>query len=141
LEPKKQYQKLDKLALSLEKLLMVSSTMPLTTDPPALPTLADIKEVNECPPTVRVQHHEVTGVAVGNGDMGSAPKRQVNTENELGLATAALHAAETTPVEVVTVPSPDPPSAPAHDVQPMETDSGSRATGGAAGKDVPMKDA
>eukprot|EP00873_Tetraselmis_striata_P035061 jgi/Tetstr1/455325/TSEL_042160.t1 len=68
LEPRKQYQKLDKLALALEKLLLVTSTMP-----------------------------------------------RINSENEMGLATAALHSGGiVTPIEVV--PAPEPTQA-----APMET--------------------
>jgi len=113
LEPRKQYQKLDKLALALEKLLLVTSTMPVATHPPPPPTLADLRPVNECPPAVRGPSSGIEGTSA-NGDVGPAPKR-INSENEMGLATAALHSGGiVTPIEVV--PAPEPTQA-----APMET--------------------
>ncbi|KAK9839629.1 hypothetical protein WJX81_001603 [Elliptochloris bilobata] len=49
LEPRKQYARLDKLVLALEKLLLVTSTVPAAAAPPPRPPLASLPPVNENP--------------------------------------------------------------------------------------------
>ncbi|CAK0788007.1 hypothetical protein CVIRNUC_011229 [Coccomyxa viridis] len=54
LEPRKQYTRLEKLALALEKLLLVTSTVPQTSAPSPLPQLSSLPAVNENPLTPAV---------------------------------------------------------------------------------------
>ncbi|KAK9916717.1 hypothetical protein WJX75_006200 [Coccomyxa subellipsoidea] len=49
LEPQKQYSRLDKLALALEKLLLVTSTVAPQSSPPPRPALDSLPPVNENP--------------------------------------------------------------------------------------------
>ena len=49
LEPGKQYKSLDKVAMSIEKLLLVTTTVPVDPSPPPLPPIASLLPVNECP--------------------------------------------------------------------------------------------
>jgi len=52
LEPHKQYTKLHKVALAIEKCLMVTGEVPLTAEPPPPPLLSALRPVNENPPAV-----------------------------------------------------------------------------------------
>jgi hypothetical protein len=51
LEPRKQYNRTDKLVLALERILRVTSTLQPTQHPPPLPSLSSLGPVNENPPS------------------------------------------------------------------------------------------
>ena len=66
LEPGKQYAQLEKLAAALEKLVTVTTTIPVTPDPPTpLPLLESLPDVNENPPPVQFRHVVATDVFQG----------------------------------------------------------------------------
>jgi serine/threonine-protein phosphatase 4 regulatory subunit 2 len=82
LEPRKQYQRLHKLALALEKLLLVTGEQEVTPDPGPAPRLSQLTRVNEAP--VSAAGSSGTAAAVGS-------KRQRQDEAEAGgLVAAAL---------------------------------------------------
>lgn len=60
LEPQKQYSRLDKVVVAIEKLLMVISTVPVDENVPGRPYLAALRPVNENPRKV-----EMTGPGSG----------------------------------------------------------------------------
>jgi len=94
LEPGKQYRTLDKYAMSVEKLLLVSSTVPFGGDLPPLPRLGDLPPVNECPPPVRASKASPFPDSwVPNGTAGPPQGRAgIDPEGGTGLAGAVLHA-------------------------------------------------
>ena len=51
LEPRKQYNRVDKLLLALERLLYVTTTLEPASDPPARPALSMLGPINENPPS------------------------------------------------------------------------------------------
>lgn len=51
LEPSKQYNRAEKLAMAIERLLLVTSTLRVAKNPPPLPSLASLGPVNENPPS------------------------------------------------------------------------------------------
>ncbi|KIY93925.1 hypothetical protein MNEG_14036 [Monoraphidium neglectum] len=78
LEPGKQYKQLHKLALALEKLLLVSSGLPAAQEPPPPPLLSALRPVNENPPKAA-------------GAAGSGAKRTREDEGTgMGLVSATL---------------------------------------------------
>ncbi|WIA30811.1 hypothetical protein OEZ86_000869 [Tetradesmus obliquus] len=65
LEPRKQYQRLHKLALALEKLLLVTGEQETTQDPGPAPRLSQLTRVNEAPPAMH-DAYQLTGDAQVN---------------------------------------------------------------------------
>ncbi|KAI8465631.1 MAG: PPP4R2-domain-containing protein [Monoraphidium minutum] len=85
LEPGKQYRQLHKLALALEKLLLVSSGLPPALDPPPPPLLSSLRPVNETPP--RAAPAAGGGGAVGGG---GAKRPREDGDTGMGLVSATL---------------------------------------------------
>ncbi|KAK9824484.1 hypothetical protein WJX72_010709 [[Myrmecia] bisecta] len=118
LEPHKQYSRLDKLALALERLLLVSSTVAHSPAPPPRPPLASLPPVNDNPavrspkagagpivrPASQSEHQAEDNVgpqpmalnggpdpAVGTGLASSSPATADGlADSGLGLAAVAL---------------------------------------------------
>ena len=65
LEPKKQYSRLEKVTSALERLLSVTTTLSLTDDPPPLPTLDSLADVNANPPSVAMRRMVSSGAFRG----------------------------------------------------------------------------
>lgn len=64
LQPRKQYTRIDKLAVAVDKLLTVTTAVRPTPNPPPRPALADLRPVNDNPPPVPGQQ-----APDANGDM------------------------------------------------------------------------
>lgn len=82
LEPGKQYKQLHKLALALEKLLLVSSGVPTTVEPPPPPRLSDLRPVNENPPKV--------ATAGSSGQQSGTKRSREDGNTGMGLVSATL---------------------------------------------------
>lgn len=81
LEPKKQYASGEKLAAALEKLISVTTLIPITENPPERPLLDSLPKVNENPPPVEFQHAPPSEIFKGfleskklNQENGSVPE-------------------------------------------------------------------
>lgn len=72
LEPQKQYSRLDKVVVAIEKLLLVISTVPVDENVPGRPYLAALKPVNENPRKV-----EATGPGAGCLPLSVRPSGRV----------------------------------------------------------------
>lgn len=68
LEPRKQYTQLHKVALAIEKCLLVTSEMAPSRDPPSVPLLSDLTNVNCNPPPVYEPAPAPTAAGPTEGD-------------------------------------------------------------------------
>lgn len=84
LEPRKQYQRLHKLALALEKLLLVTGEAELTPAPGPAPRLIQLTRVNEAPANAAT-----AAAAAGGGAVGQKRPRSEDADAG-GLVAAAL---------------------------------------------------
>ncbi|KXZ43929.1 hypothetical protein GPECTOR_77g26 [Gonium pectorale] len=86
LEPKRQYSRLPKLVLAIEKCLLVTTEQPPDTDLPPLPLCSSLGPVNVNPPTVYTNtHHHASHGGHGAGSAGGADDSAAFTNSMLDL--------------------------------------------------------
>lgn len=76
LEPRRQYCSGEKLTAALEKLVCVTTTIPVSLDPPERPCLEELRGVNENPPPV--MHRDVVSSEMFRGFLERKPQLQAN---------------------------------------------------------------